>query len=177
MAYGVIIVSIFVFSYLPFYVGNGDIGSLSLLPLYGWGLLLLMPVAFLVGLLAYYLRYRPIGVDNDGVSTFILRRRWKFITWHEVTQIEKFRVYDSFYYRYQSVFLISARNSRVRFDDWIENPQELVDMVNEKIAEYKIPTFFVDRGRDTLAKITDLSASQEQKKLLRDGVRRQVLQL
>jgi len=167
-----------VFACLPFYIGGRRIGSLEVLPLFAWCVLFLMPAMSLGGMLVFYLRCRPLGIGDEGIATFMLGRRWKFIDWHNVKKVEKFRVYDSFFYEYRRVFLVSADGARIRFDDWIGDLPNLLATMNGYIAKYQIPVFAVDRGRDTLRGISGSAMdSIAQKKLLREGVRTTVSQL
>jgi hypothetical protein len=137
-----------------------------------------MPVMSLGGVLVCYLRSRPLGIGDDGIATFMLGRRWKFIDWRSVKKVEKFRVYDSFFYEYRRVFLVSADGARIRFDDWIGDLPSLLAMLNGYVAQYRIPAFAVDRGRDTLRKISSSATdTATRKKLLNDGIRTPVTEL
>lgn len=176
--YVVMICAVMVFGYLPFLVGFKNVGSLKILPLYAWIVLFMMPVLSIFFLALVYLRSRPLGIGDDGIATFMFGRRWKFIDWHSVKKVEKFRVYDSFFYEYRRVFLVSADGARIRFDDWIGDLPSLLTTLNGYIAQYRIPAFAVDRGRDTLRKISSSAAdTATRKKLLNDGIRTSVTEL
>lgn len=170
--YIVMICAVMVFSYLPFLAGFKSVGSLKMLPLYAWIVLFMMPILSIFFLSLIYLRSRPLGMDDGGIAIFLFGRRWKFIDWHSVKKVEKFRVYDSFFYEYRHVFLVSADGIRIRFDDWVGDLPGLIATLNGYIARYQIPTFAVDRGRDTLRKISSSTTDiATRKKLLNDGVR------
>ena len=144
------------FMSLPFYIGGGRVGSLSVLPLYGWCILFMMPVIFVGGLALLYLRSRPLGIGDEGIATFIFGRKWKFIDWPHVTKVERFRIYDSFFYTYRHVFLVYSNGARIRFDDWIDKLPTIIATLNVYIARYRIPAFSIDRGRNALHRNSSL---------------------
>ena len=117
-------------------------------------------------------------VDDSAITNFVIGRQWKQIPWESIHKIEKFRIYDSLFSRHRNVFLVSSGGLRIQFNDWISDLPSLLATINSCIAKYRIPTYAVDRGRDSLRKIS-LSTTDNavRKRLLRDGARTQVSQL
>jgi len=72
--------------------------------------------------------------------------------------------------KYRIEFAIYGDNDCIRFDNYIECLERLLDKLNDQIAKYQIPVFEVDRGRETRrAPVATLVAVAQGKSL--DGMR------
>jgi hypothetical protein len=157
--------------WIAHFVTHNKVGNNADISLYVWIMMLALPVLFVLGLIIYFLKARPIGLSEEGVTNYLFGRRRKFIAWNAITKIERNRFYDTSYFMYRYEFWITANDTKIRFDDWIEDLPTLVTILNRYIAEYQIPAFSVDRGRDTLQKAPNVA---ERRKMFRDGVRTSV---
>jgi hypothetical protein len=138
-------------------------------------------LGFVMGLLALvytFWRARPLGANDNGVITFLFKRTWKQIKWTNINSIEKRRIYNSVFYVYRFEFVIFSERTQIRFDDWIGDLSDLIAVLNFYIKRHNIPAFSVDRGRDTLQKISRLETDRtRRRKLLNEGVRVPVAEL
>lgn len=130
----------------------------------------LLPTMSLIGTVYVYFLYRPIGINEQGVVTFLRGRQRKFIAWKDVQRIEKIRSYDNLFNRYVNEYSIRSATTRIFFSEWIHDLPDLVVTINRYIVEYRIPAFFVDRGRDTLRTLAQATTSKaERQKIRREG--------
>jgi hypothetical protein len=76
-------------------------------------------------------------------------RQRKYLAWPSVTKIERVRFYDSATMRFRFEFWVQANRSYIRFDDYVDHLDSLLEGLNGYIAQHHIPAFEVDRGRET----------------------------
>jgi hypothetical protein len=114
-------------------------------------------IGLATALMAFWLM-RPVGVGDAGIETFMFGRRYGFIDWASVARIERTLVYESFDMKFRhQVWIYSkssrkwhyTRNSRIYLDDYIKHLDRLLEELNGYILKYDIPTFDVDRRRET----------------------------
>ncbi len=139
-------------------------------PFFIWFVLYTPPAMFLVGALLGFLTYRPIGIGDEGIATFMFGKQRQFLAWSAVTKVERVRFYHSPTMRFRHEFWVHADRSRIRFDDYIGHLDRLLERLNGYITEHHIPAFEVDRGRETRrAPVATLADIAQGKSL--DGVR------
>lgn len=146
-----------------------DLGA-HFIPLAWLGVLFTLPLMFLAGASLAFFAMRPVGIGDEGVATFMFGRRWRLLPWSDVKSVERIRVYDTSTLRMRSDFLVRTCGSTIRFDEYLENADRLIDKLNFYIEKYQIPAFEVDRGRETrrapIAGVVDILQGNSQ-----DGVR------
>jgi len=123
-------------------------------------------MAFCVGYA--FKRWRPIGINESGISALAFSKPWKFIPWSEIRKIEKIRMYDATSWRYSLFYHVYGQNRHIGFENGLKQMDSLLEAINSQIAKFHIDVEYIDLGTDTLAKVTDRA---ERKKLWREGVR------
>ncbi|MFI4973114.1 MAG: hypothetical protein ACHP84_01085 [Caulobacterales bacterium] len=130
----------------------------------------LLPVTSALSALMFFLIWLPVGIGDEGIGTFMFGQQRKFLAWASVTKVERVRFYDSPTMRFRFEFWIHADRSRIRFDDYIDHLDRLLERLNGYITQHHIPAFEVDRGRETRrAPVATLADIAQGKNI--DGVR------
>jgi hypothetical protein len=120
--------------------------------------LYMLPVLFLVGAALSFWLMRPVSVSDAGIETFMFGKRYQFIDWASVTRIERELAYSSFDMQFHHTVQIynkskggwrRDKNSPICFGDYIKHLDRLLEDLNAYIVKYDIPTFDVDRRRET----------------------------
>lgn len=122
--------------------------DLAILPLMAWFILTIYFAAAMVALGYSFWVWCPTAIDEDGISKIFFGRT-SALLWKDIVNIEKI----NFYYRptekYRFKISIKSSKKTISFDDYISGLSELIEFVNRKIEQYKIPTFDIDRGDET----------------------------
>lgn len=168
VAYAILFIAFLVTGSVPMVIIHSE--GLKALPLFAWCVLFLLPVTSVLSALMFFLIWLPVGIGDEGIATFMFGKRRKFLTWTSVAKVERVRFYDSPTMRFRFEFWVHADGTRIRFDDYIDHLDRLVEKLNGYIAEHHIPAFEVDRGRETRRAPVETLADIAQGKGL-DGVR------
>jgi len=109
---------------------------------------------------------RPISVSPDGVRALYHFSSALLIEWPRISRIEQHR--ETMPFGTPRVFFyIYGDGKKIRFDDYMEDLDDLVSILNEYIRQYRIRIISIDRSPDALNSATDV---RDRWKLLRDGV-------
>lgn len=117
--------------------------------------------------------YRPLVMDDTGITALANGKTWKFIAWPDVTRIERIRttIYLQLGSRLGYEFLIVGPHNEIKLDDTISDFAVLLNTLNLYVQRYQIPLLARDKGDDTRANIkATVKDKQERKKLLKEGV-------
>lgn len=121
----------------------------STLPFPAWFALSLMPLACAGVAFSAYLMWRPIGIDDEGITSFLPGGRRKLLRWSSIKKIDRVKFYDNSAMRNRFQFMIYADGGRIRFDDYIDHIDTLTSSLNDYIEKYQIDSFDIDRVRAT----------------------------
>jgi hypothetical protein len=118
--------------------------------------------------------HSPIRVAHDRLKQYIFGMPLRSICFEEITKLEKIRKWHSgLNYYYNEVAVITAKRA-ICFRDYINEYGTLADILNKLILQRKIPLEFVDRGPDSIRRLSTASERRQAQKL---GIRRTVAQL
>jgi hypothetical protein len=129
----------------------------------------------------FFVKQRPLVIDETGITALVRGKPWKFIAWPEVTKIKRIRrimILELGGSRNGYEFAIVGPHNEINLDDRISDFSVLLDTLNFYIQRYQIPLLALDRGTDTLDQIkATVKDKQERKKLLKEGVRSSISSL
>ncbi|RAV76544.1 hypothetical protein [Aerococcus loyolae] len=167
---------LFVFSVLPFFlVGRGQIHHFGDFPLIAKLCLLWLPAIGCAALIFNIRRWRPIGVDDFGVRAYFFGRPIKIIPWKSITIIERRRQFDPVFSGYRHVYFIRNPETYIRFEDGLNNLDDLLREINERARKHGIDLLEVDRGLDVRRKLLPaLTDSEQRRDLIKFGARKRL---
>lgn len=123
----------------------------------------------------FYLKHLPISISQTGISSYLLGKRAKTISWRDVRKIERTRGSELSYSSNVTAYRIMGINGAIRFDDRLKDLRSLLDLLNVYICEHRIPILSIDKRMDTRQSVLPTISDREQKKaIVRHGVRTEI---
>lgn len=105
--------------------------------------------------------YRPLSIDEHGISTYIFGRRHKRLNWSSVVCIERRKNCGLAGRNRMDMYSVVGKSSRIQFNDRINRVSGLLSETNRYAKQHKIPLFELMRKSGIHARLRQESSRTE----------------